>query len=159
MSRFLKQIESLSPTCILTSLHYFPAPFPCLSLGLLYHMWSLLHTGEIENMGNIKCFSSRFQDYSFLIIYFLFFSLGHISRHLSLSSRRQHLLMGSFRQLWAWKLHWTDPSVCTCQPRRRMPGNGLDCLDKCFLASELVLVASVYETKTSLACLELNIWY
>lgn len=67
--------------------------------------------------------------------------------------------MGSFRQLRAWKLYWTDPSVCTCQPRRRMPGNGLDCLDRCFLASEVVLVASVFETKTSLACLELNILY
>uniref|UniRef100_A0A8C3DKD4 BRISC and BRCA1-A complex member 2 n=1 Tax=Corvus moneduloides TaxID=1196302 RepID=A0A8C3DKD4_CORMO len=88
---------------------------------------------------------------------FCFLVHRHISRHLSLSSRRQHLLMGSFRQLRAWKLYWTDPSICTCQPRRRMPGNGLDYLDRCFFASEVVLVASVFEAKTSLACLELNI--
>lgn len=42
-----RQIKSLSPARILTSLHHFPAPMTCLSLGLWYHMWSFLqHGGE-----------------------------------------------------------------------------------------------------------------
>lgn len=152
MSRFLRDKELIS--YIYSD---FSSLFSC-SVALLVFGPFVPYVKPFPHRGNIKCFNSCFWNYSFLIIYFLFFSLGHISRHLSLSSRKQHLLMGSFRQLWAWKLYWTDPSVCTCQPRR-MPGNGLDCLDRCFLASELVLVASVFETKTSLACLELNIWY
>lgn len=49
------------------------------------------------------------------------------------------------------------------QPTRRAPGNGLDCLDGCFLASGIVLVASGFvrflKQKTSLTCLKLNILY
>lgn len=63
------------------------------------HLWDNNGLNTITlSLSLLKPWLHTYTTYSFLILNFLFFlSPGHISKHLSLSSRRLHLLMESFR--------------------------------------------------------------